>query len=300
MRARCPDRTGPNGGAGSAHRPYHRSRRSIAPGKAVRRRSLGLPSRSRCDDPRRVYSTRAFHRRHRRRPRSPAGGLHPRSPGERRRLAAVPRRRRRRQCVGEGLFRSQMRRRRPASASYAAGAGNNPRTGRRGAVQCVRPHHARAVRTTPMAGGADHAARNHAAPGVVPDPPRQGVLLVAHCDCASPGASRPKAEGSQPQKRGHCGAVRRRPVEAMPSPGETDRGPARHSLSRGRPRAATARPVQPAHAAAARTGQGARLYRGATQRRSRARGPYSRRWPMRSWRFARWVTGKTIRDTSMP
>ena len=73
----------------------------------------------------------------------------------------------------------------PARCAHGARAGGDPRPRRRRALQRLHAHHARAVRPGAVARGAGDAGRDHAAAALVPVPPRQGVLLVAHGDRAA-------------------------------------------------------------------------------------------------------------------
>ncbi len=105
-------------------------------------------------------------------------------------------RRARRQRERQGLLRAEVDRRRPRGSAHGARARSDPRRGRGRALQRVQPHHARAVRPGALARGAGDAGRDHAAAALVPVPPRQGVLLVAHGDRAAP-----DPDGARPQAR---------------------------------------------------------------------------------------------------
>ena len=96
----------------------------------------------------------------------------------------------------EGLFRAEGDRRRPGRAAHGARARGDPGRRRGGAQQRLHPRAARAVRPGAVARGAGDAGRDHAPAAVVPVPPRQGLVLVAHRDRAAA-----RADGAEARAR---------------------------------------------------------------------------------------------------
>ena len=86
-------------------------------------------------------------------------------------------------------------------------AGGDPGGRRGGADQRVHPRPAGAVRPGAVARGAGDAAGDHAPAAVVPVPPVQGVVLVAHGDRAAAGADGAAPACPQPARRAGAGAV---------------------------------------------------------------------------------------------
>ena len=107
----------------------------------------------------------------------------------------------------EGLFRAEDDRRRPGRAAHGAGARGDPGPRRGGAAQRLHAHPARPVRPAAVARGAGDAGRDHPAAALVPVPPVEGVLLVAHRDRAAAGPDGAAAAGAQSARRRDPGAV---------------------------------------------------------------------------------------------
>ena len=97
----------------------------------------------------------------------------------------------------------------PDSTAHEARARGDPRARRGRALQRVHPLRARLVCAATVARRSGHAGRDHAAAALVPLPPEQGELLVAHGDRAAPDPDRAQAEGAEPAPRRRSRALRR-------------------------------------------------------------------------------------------
>ena len=170
----------------------------------------------------------------------------------------------------------------PEAPHMRAGPRGDPGARRRARCQCVHPDHAGAVRPGAVAGGAGHAGRDHAAAALVPVPPRQGVLLVAHRHRAARDAD--GAASRAPATRAASGSAELF-VDAARGRARLHRQPDRLGL--GQLFLAVdrllrlAEPHFPSRCAAARDREGGRLHHRAAERRGRARRGSFRRWPMR-------------------
>ena len=211
---------------GGGTRPSRRRRRCRPAGRRDRRATdalmraqhddghWALRARGRCDDPGRIYPAAALSRRDRRRARGAhrahylrvdqgEHGGWPLFHGGEFDLSGSR----------QGLFRAEGRRRRRRRAAYGARARGDPGARRARRVQRLHPHPAGAVRRGAVARGAGHAGRDHAAAALVPVPPQQGVVLVAHRARAAAGADGEAAARAQPARRDDPRAVRRGPRE---------------------------------------------------------------------------------------
>ena len=138
------------------------------------------------------------------------------------------------------ISRSSCRRCSPDAPHMArARARSCPR--RRGALQRLHPHHARVVRPGAVARGAGDAGRDHAAAALVPVPPRQGVVLVAHGDgaAADPDGAASRARAIRGGSRSRSCSSRRPRRSRTTSPIRPAPGGAVSSCAR--PRGAPAR-----------------------------------------------------------
>ena len=79
-----------------------------------------------------------------------------------------------------------------------------------------------------MAGRADDATGNHASAAMVPVPPSQGIVLVAHGDRAAAGADGAEAGGAEPAPGGHSRTVPDAPEQVR----DWIRGPYRSAWGR--------------------------------------------------------------------
>ena len=172
-------------------------------------RPLGVRARSRRHHSRRICPAAPFPGRA---GRSGARGqdrpLSVVDPGRAWRLAAVPRRRLQHVGQREGLLRAQDLRRACERAGDEAGARGDPLPRGRQGIQRLHPGAARALRPGAVARRAGDAGRDHGAAALVPVPPRQGQLLVAHRDRAAAGADVEAPAGAQQAQGRRARAVR--------------------------------------------------------------------------------------------
>ena len=140
----------------------------------------------------------------------------------------------------------------------------------------------------PWRGGAGDAGRDHAAAALVPVPPRQGVLLVAHRDRAAAGPDGAEAAGAATRAASasrelFVDAARRRSGLASPTRPARRWGElflaARHASLR------LVEPRLPKRAARSGDPRRRRLRHRAAERRGRAGRASSRRWPTRVMAF---------------
>ncbi len=168
--------------------------------------------------PVRIHPAHPLSRRDRRGGAAQGRQLPARHSGRAWRLGAVLSRRLQHQRQRQGVLCPEAVRRGPRRPAYAEGPRRHPGAWRRCHGQCLRAHGARAVRPGALAGGAQHARRDHVPAALVSLSYQQGVLLVAHGDRAAGGADGTAAAGAQPARGRHPRAVRRaaRPARALP------------------------------------------------------------------------------------